>query len=1338
MAKLRLYPPSGTLDDAKSLKFEISDVNIDSLHVNMENATHGTKISITSLQNMGDGSYMGVMDVNIPNHLTQAAISIFAHLEEKKDDGAYRTIQICPTIFTIKNEVELTTEKLSVFPSFVSPGDMCSVRFFGKPDSKKVVSINDKFFRTVVNSSGLGSINFKGSDVLGNEEIDSVYQLPIYLYSEEDNFTKKVFSNTYLNVLPSSLSMHTDHIIDPRCDPTDAENYVNPPGSWNMPIECIEPPIVILPDPIEPTMPPNALPTTCKEDNVIISDSFICKIFGHDATVLNNGTVVHAYLSPKTSISNDSDPEFNKNAVFIATHQSTLDIKVIVNRDVVIEPKSSGEIFRIHVQSDVWDSLTDADNPSVSGIYVVLFNEEIGFQRIQIIGRTIDEYTGGHILLGLLEDDIIEISNWLFCVNAVFYHASESPPLNGLDPTGANGETNIGGFGGWVRDADNDVLQILSVSIASNSKYVGEDEESYIYVVVDALQGGKSQLFFASRILKDPGFAGSTSVFTQLTTDGNNWNPVVKIGSDNNLHITWESDRAGIKQVYYGVLGLSSVSSSCTAFSSCLDKYSEFLSRSDTPFDFLSANLLTEAVGDEYNPIPEYDSESLVSNSWNIFGHSGRISQSSGDNYINNLTITANAMLEEAIAFNSLQIIGGEDDSNPSVDRVFSQFNYQIAFNLIAYVSQESSLASAYNGLMIDDKIMDNLFDEWKSGFVLSTNANVQGQPVYTKDNDSFLIGRTDNIFDRIVPFVGSYEYDSSNPSLGRFQIDITDQSNNLKDFTFGLMFEKTVFSATNIVSSFDFEATNPSEVEAEIHTIYTGMAKFVVLIKTEDVDSDRANYIIVREFPEKINVTNENNYTIIVNYTALDSDEVTTLVDTYDRTYLDRFLGQITLLIDNIPRFSQSFISTISDDYNYFDIGLGIPYGGYYIADKMSPSKMGVFDDAESTLVFSNISITSPTFAPNADIISLSDRVRDMTSLRVWSINEPRDPGGGAVVVITDDLLYLEGVDIIKYTLYIQNTTGIDYDQIFDVTDFDKISINFDVYDTADRIIVRDGNETILYDSGFYDPRPFSLGNTYFDVDVTSLGIIRITVLLGPHPNNTSYEFTANFKITYGFAQVPITFEGINQSPNITLGMCNDVHVAWQSNRDKYWNIFYSNTVNKLSPFRFNTQITDTESNSLRPSVSVSRNGSRLITWHDDRNGNYDIFTARTTEGYVCDQDKCSKKMAGAFESEVVECSISLLYRYIAGIYSLSLGFYTDAALNDLYKTITLDDDSVTRWLINNSSVNSFLSYDDMGLIEGVTFSNNGVVTVSYAPDKNDGIFDMVLYVKLTATEVT
>jgi hypothetical protein len=220
-------------------------------------------------------------------------------------------------------------------------------------------------------------------------------------------------------------------------------------------------------------------------------------------------------------------------------------------------------------------------------------------------------------------------------------------------------------------------------------------------------------------------------------------------------------------------------------------------------------------------------------------------------------------------------------------------------------------------------------------------------------------------------------------------------------------------------------------------------------------------------------------------------------------------------------------------------------------------------------------------------------------------------------------------------------------------------------------------------------------------------------------------------------FTQIPLTFEGINQSGDIDLGICNDIHLTWQSNRDRYWNIFYSSSVNKLSPFRFDTRITNTESNSLRPTISVNRNGSRLIAWHDDRNGNYDIFVARSVAGYDCNYKKCEEKMVGAFENEIVQCNISIEYESVAGTYALSLEFYLDAALTKLYKSIDINENNKLRWFIDNTSIIDNLSYDDNGNIEGIIFSIDNTVNISYTPNQNDDIFDKILYVKLKSIEV-
>lgn len=1330
MIKLKLYPPSGTIEDAKALKFEVSGVELDSIRIRMENATHGMYAPVSSLQDMGDGVYMGIANIRMPAHLQQASISIFAHIEEKQEDGSYKTIQICPTIFTVKNEVDNSLEKLSVSPSFIGPEDLCSIRVKGEPNTVKVVSVNDKFFKTVINSNGLGSISFHGSDVIGDTPLDTVYHLPIYIYDDTDNFTRKTISDSYLSVLPSSLAMHASGDDDPRCDP-DSDDYVAP-GTWTFPEACIddpEPPVIYPP---WPWQPPNDLPTICREGTVYINDNSTCRIFSHSATLLNNGMVMHAYLSPDKTVTDSDDDTFNINKIFLAPHKTTLMASIISSSDVVVEPKEPEETFTIHVQEDLWMALEGVNNTSANDVYVVLFNTAIDFQRIKIIDRDIDEYTGSYILIGDLDDGYVRLRDWLFCVNAVFYHASESASLD-LDPV--SNPLDIP----YITDDNDTPIQVVNISISSNIKYVGLEEETYIYLIAEAIDDGKSQLFFNSlKIGKDNSVERAVSSWAKLTFGGNNRNPVIKMGSDNNIHIVWESDRAGIKQIYYGVLGVSVASSACPAFSACIDKYSEFISTGNSPFDYLSADLLTPIDNSIYNPsqqIAEYDSQDLVTSDWADYGYGGTITQSSGDSYINDVTITANALTEDAMVFNSLKIVENTENPSTYVDFPYTQFNYQISFDMEATVSQGSNLASSYEGTIIDDKKMDNIFDEWLSEFTLVTNTNVSNQPVYLKGGNTFVIGRADGIFDRIVPIVGSYRHGDLNPSVERFQIDITKQSNNLKDFTFGLMFEKTRFTATNVYTADEFNAVNPSTIihdADETHTIYTGMAKLVAFIKTEDVEDGRANYIIVREFPEKIDVSSAKTYTIISNYTKADSSEIITLMDTYNQTYDDKFIGQVTLLIDGVARFSQSFISTISHEYNYFDIGIGIPYGGYYIADKMSPSKLGIFDNVEATMIFTDISISSPTYTYNSDIITIPPNVRNMTKLRVSSDNPS--------VPVVDNLLDLNlssGIDELVYSIYRQvSPPGVDFSEEFDTSLADKLTLTFTTGSVSDAISVVTSSGTVLYDSGQV---VYLVGSPLVvDIDVSTVNSVFINVTKNP-TDSTGYWIEADFMrsiLNTVFTQIPLTFEGINQSPYIDLGKCNDVHLVWQSNRDKNWNIFYANGVDKLSPFRFETKITDTESNSLKPSISVNRNGARLILWHDDRNGNYDIFAARSMTGYSCDQDRCRTSMAKAFDENITECSILIDYEAIDGIYNVSLKFYNDAALTDLHTTIEVNSKNKDRWFIDNTAAT--ISYTSDGLIQGIVFPISGDVVVSYVPDKDDGIFDKVLYVKLVSTVVT
>ncbi len=237
---------------------------------------------------------------------------------------------------------------------------------------------------------------------------------------------------------------------------------------------------------------------------------------------------------------------------------------------------------------------------------------------------------------------------------------------------------------------------------------------------------------------------------------------------------------------------------------------------------------------------------------------------------------------------------------------------------------------------------------------------------------------------------------------------------------------------------------------------------------------------------------------------------------------------------------------------------------------------------------------------------------------------------------------------------------------------------------------------------------------------------------------SDSEWELIAYFKVVYNdnnFLQIPITMEGINKSPNIDGGICNDLHFAWQSNLNKYWNIYYSNSVDSLRPFRFNTQITDTKSNSIMPSVSVSRNGKRMIVWHDNRNNNFDIYSARSLEGYICDEISCQNKMLDAYNSRISECSLS--FTFVADStanYIFEIEFYNDAALTELFTTIISTINNSDIWFIDGEAFNLVSSYNELNYM-GITLTENRETVISYSPAKFDNIFDRILYAKLVGT---
>jgi hypothetical protein len=739
--------------------------------------------------------------------------------------------------------------------------------------------------------------------------------------------------------------------------------------------------------------------------------------------------------------------------------------------------------------------------------------------------------------------------------------------------------------------------------------------------------------------------------------------------------------------------------------------------------------------------VPQWDTQTLFPNgAWSIStGDGGQVSEGETDNYLNSLTISSNPMRQEALASIPLQIVLDNVISDPSVEGFpYDQYNYQISFEMAAEIVQNTNLISStiYDGITVSSKEIDNLVSAWiDSNFDIVVDEGVKNQPVYTQSNNKFVIGKRNNVFDRVVPILGAYE--NSNPSVD-FQIKILKNDNNLKDFTIGLMFEKTHVTATNIENVENYinrGYKRNTYIPSWTETVYTGRAKFAAFVKTEGASNVRADYVMVREFPEVLEVSELASYSIIMNYTSIESEDVANMLGTIGQTYADKFVGSITMLINDTPKFSQSFITTLNDDdYNYFDIGFGVPSGGYYIADKISPSKLGVFDDVSSIIRFSSISITSPSYEYNSEIVTVPTAVRDILELKVGDELSAVVPSGAVEYLLTDEekneLLTLNFRDknTTLYSLSADSSTGATYTRSVETDGADLMSVEFNSGSNEDRIIISTSDGE-LYDTGFITTAAFTPFK--FDIDISSLHGVDIQVESGSV--GSTWDFTIYFKKSHGnnsFMQVPITIEGTNQSVDIDMGIYNDIHLAWQSNRDRYWDIFYSHSGNKLSPFRFETAITDTESNSLKPSVSICRSGVRMISWHDNRKGNYNVYVARSLDGESFSEDACEKTMLEEYDN-VIECSLSIDHEVIeTGIHNFRIEFYHDVGLKNLHKTISIED-TTSRWFMNGVSISNSLVYDDDTIL-GVNLIAGDIVTILLTPDRSDDIFDMVLYAKL------
>ena len=95
-------------------------------------------------------------------------------------------------------------------------------------------------------------------------------------------------------------------------------------------------------------------------------------------------------------------------------------------------------------------------------------------------------------------------------------------------------------------------------------------------------------------------------------------------------------------------------------------------------------------------------------------------------------------------------------------------------------------------------------------------------------------------------------------------------------------------------------------------------------------------------------------------------------------------------------------------------------------------------------------------------------------------------------------------------------------------------------------------------------------------------------------------------------------------QNPALAVGQDGRIHIAWEESQNGYWDIYYAYSADGKtfsSAVRVNDDIPQTDQ--VRPALAVGGDAKVYLAWQDNRHGNWDIYSARSTNnGDTFEQD--------------------------------------------------------------------------------------------------------------------
>ncbi len=228
-----------------------------------------------------------------------------------------------------------------------------------------------------------------------------------------------------------------------------------------------------------------------------------------------------------------------------------------------------------------------------------------------------------------------------------------------------------------------------------------------------------------------------------------------------------------------------------------------------------------------------------------------------------------------------------------------------------------------------------------------------------------------------------------------------------------------------------------------------------------------------------------------------------------------------------------------------------------------------------------------------------------------VGQFDPPEEVGVVKVVSSSVGAIWYEAFDSDN-----NNWSAIDGDLTDSSSPFGILS-RFKGFDISEPILISESerghctNPVICVD---YDNEVF-ISYEYTDPDVHQVKLVGTKepkdelptgVVDAKNPDDSLNYFLQSNDFIYS-ANITESGSGVNQLPDIYVDLNNVIHVTWQSNRDKVWEIYYANSTNGF----MHKRITKYDGRSLSPKITGNAHGNIFITWHDDRFGNSEIMMA-------------------------------------------------------------------------------------------------------------------------------